>query len=170
MPSDVFDLTGRDNRSSTPASFEFVSCSLDDSGRLTVVIAGQPKSKPRPGQGKAGNRYNPAASKERQFAEQVSSGIHRTLGDLQKYDADALLSAHFTFCFERAKHGDVRRQLINTADTDNLVKFTMDALARILYPNDKQVIEVSASKRVSAPGGSSYTKVTFRELDLHDVA
>lgn len=129
-------------------SFRFMSCRSQGSTWI-FEIAGRPLSKRRPGQSKSGHRYNPNAKHEKDFRNALSWGTRNQLEGFTRHGEDVLLVCSITFHFKQASYKDVRRQLRNSADVDNLCKFVLDAVKGVLYVDDKQVIEVNAKKRVS---------------------
>lgn len=149
--------------------FSFRSCSKEENS-FYAKIAGQPRTKKRPGRRRGGHLYNASRVEEEDFAKELQDGCLATLGDVPKYGSETLLIVDLTFRFKKSKKGNMREQLLACADTDNLTKFVLDALTGVLYPDDNQIVDVFARKRVS---GSNWdegtTEIRIRAANLHDL-
>ena len=113
-------------------------------------VAGKPSPKKRAAFGRNSNRYNPSKVEEQDFAEVVKGLCHRHLQSVPKFHPDVLLVVHITFYFPCKTDGS--SSLIREADIDNLCKFVLDALNNVLYADDRQIVELTASKCFDTAG------------------
>jgi Holliday junction resolvase RusA-like endonuclease len=111
----------------------------------TFVAHGRPKSKDRPRMTRRGRTYTPAKTTEAEIAlvEQYEGPVFD--GPIRvevKYEKDAQVITIVPLGEEH--HSKL------TADIDNLLKLTLDALQREggAYTNDRQVVELGAVKGV----------------------
>ena len=143
---------GRPRKSLKTSRFGEVSDSLFTATATEIYceVAGKPSPKKRAAFGRNSNRYNPSKVEEQDFAEVVKGLCHRHLQLVPKFHPDVLLVMHITFYFPCKMDGS--SSLIREADIDNLCKFVLDALNNVLYADDRQIVELTASKCFDAVG------------------
>lgn len=124
-------------------------------------VAGKPSPKKRAAFGRNNNRYNPSKVDEQDFAE-VATGLCRLKneGSVPKFPSHALLVVQITFYFPCKK--PLCASLCKEADIDNLCKFVLDALNEVLYTDDRQIVELTASKCFASAGSVGRTAVSIK--------
>ena len=149
------------------------SCSLRPNETTTttggshLVIHGHPIPQDRPrGQvhGKKPRFYNPSHNHKNDFRAIATAAIHSTGQEVMPIYTGQV-GVDLIFFFKRPKthfhggkirdpsklkegHNNDSNEYANTGgDTDNLVKFALDALETVLYRNDKNVVRISGEKR-----------------------
>lgn len=140
-------LRGRPRKSPKTSRFGEVAGALftATSTEIYFEVAGKPSPKKRAAYGRNSNRYNPSKVDEQDFAEVVKGLCHRYhVQSVPKFAHDVLLAMHIVFYFPCKTDGS--SSLCNEADIDNLCKFVLDALNDVLYADDRQIIELTATK------------------------
>ena len=141
---------------------------------LHIRINGEPRGKQRPRFTKQGRTYTPKETRE--YEAQIREAALKAAAILgyAKPPADCPVSVHITsHCAipkswsrkkrEAAQQGKIRPTV--KPDVDNIGKIICDALNEIAYHDDKQVADISVSKRY-APTGEPYVDVTVTLLDV----
>jgi Holliday junction resolvase RusA-like endonuclease len=111
---------------------------------LYFEVEGHPQPKARAAPSRRGALYNPSKVLETEFAAvskamfQASSctGVH--------FCKKKLLRVNLQFLFAEST------PVLRTPDIDNLSKLVLDALNRVAYEDDRQVVALSARKVVSS--------------------
>jgi len=103
-------------------------------------LIGMPVAKKRPGVARNGHRYNASRAEEDDFAMATKSVLPSPFSG---FDSTCMLVMDVAFVYPSKKN------ILATADVDNLAKFVMDAMNGILYHDDKQIVELHARKYVS---------------------
>ena len=128
------------------------------SNKIYFEVAGKPSSKKRAAFGRNCNRYNPSKVEEQQFVDVLSSLCCQNGGSVPKFSANTLLMVRILFFFPRTNASST---LFGQADINNLCKFVLDALNKVLYADDRQIVELSASKCFDAAGSIGRTTVSL---------
>lgn len=129
---------------STTPTFSFT-----DESEITFDVLGRPVPKDRTKRGWNGNMYNPSKCAENDFTKAVEDICNKHLGRVPKFSADTLLRVSIEFYYP-CKNSEREHSIIKKADIDNLCKFVLDSLSRVLYPDDKQIVVLSAKKLVAS--------------------
>lgn len=141
---------------------------------LHIRINGEPRGKQRPRFTKQGRAYTPKET--RQYEQEIREAALKAVA-IQQYtkpSADCPVQVCITsHCAipkswsrkkrEAAQQGKIRPTV--KPDADNIGKLICDALNEIAYHDDKQVADMSVSKRY-APDGEPYVDVTVTPLDM----
>lgn len=116
----------------------------------------RPQVKERPRFGKYGSVYTPKKTKT--FEDEL---MWLAKSFWRKDPLEGLLRADIEFIFESPKKTklDAPRK-----DLDNLCKSCLDSLNKVLYVDDNQVVELSASKRW---GDEDLIKLSLTEIKRH---
>lgn len=118
-------------------------------------VAGKPTAKKRVAWARGGHAYNPSKAAEKEFAGVLTSLCRiNNVVPIPKFQSSILLDVHIEFFFPR-KSNHREDRIIEVADVDNLCKFVLDALNKVLYTDDKQIVKVSAKKSFDAAGSLS---------------
>jgi len=100
----------------------------------SFVVQGPPQPKQRARSGKGGRHYTPAATVRYE-------SVVRAIGSLRKppgWPMDGIYHLTVVACFADRRPRDI----------DNVVKAVSDALNRVAFDDDNQVVRVSAEKHV----------------------
>lgn len=123
---------------------------------ITFIVHGDPVGKGRPRittRGGYARSYTP--DKTRDYECMVSDLAHREMmnhGLLPTYDAVKVeIEAHFAIpkSYSKKKHEQAAKDEIKPMvkpDCDNIAKALLDAMNKVVYIDDKQVVELSVSK------------------------
>lgn len=141
---------------------------------LHIRINGEPRGKQRPRFTKQGRTYTPKETREYEAQIRESALKAAAILGYAKPPADCPVQVHITsHCAipkswsrkkrEAAQQGKIRPTV--KPDADNIGKIICDALNEIAYHDDKQVADMSVSKRY-APAGEPYVDVTVTLLDV----
>lgn len=98
-----------------------------------------PQSQERARMGKYG-MYIPA--KSRAFKKQIQEIVKQ---EYKEYPLEGPLMIEVTFKFKQAK-SNKDLFCVNKSDIDNLLKLLFDSLNKLLFKDDKQIVQVVASK------------------------
>lgn len=121
---------------------------------IEFIIPGQPQQQERWRIGKHGNTYDPSAIAKEAFGYQAISRI----GRIEPLCSPLKLSA--VFIFESEEHPSGSPVFVKP-DLDNLLKFVMDALNKVFYRDDSQIVEFAALKIY---GPESQTEIVIKKL------
>lgn len=112
---------------------------------IQFTIPGTPVSKERPRVGKGGRTYTP--KKTRDAEEAIEWLCKAAMRGAAPLDGPVAVELAFTQDDRRGR------------DIDNMCKTVLDAMNKIAYTDDKQIIRLTATKRV---GKTAETIVTVR--------
>lgn len=121
--------------------------------KIEFTIPGEPKGKGRPRFTKSGHAYTPKSTAEYETA--VKAAYYEAVGANCRFEAGIPLGMHITaYCgipksAGKKKHADMMSQLIlptKKPDADNIVKVIADALNRVAYYDDAQIVHLSYGK------------------------
>lgn len=127
---------------------------------VTFVVDGIPKTKQRPMRAKAGHWFNRSAPDEAAFRKKATAIVTRVYGAVQMFDRKTPLRVEIQFQFSRQAFN-----LQSVPDIDNLSKFVLDSLNRVMYHDDRQVVSLFALKGITT-GEISKTVVVIEECDI----
>jgi Holliday junction resolvase RusA-like endonuclease len=149
-------------KSKKPAHFK--SSSVDpfeySHHQISLCVHGKPRSQGRDRHGWNLTRYNPSKSMQKEFRMVVEEICQHHLGRVPNFGT-ALLRATFQYRFPPPVKGMIQ----NTADIDNLCKFTLDAMNGVLYNDDGQIVSIIADKAFDeAVDSIGYTVVTLEVI------
>ena len=141
---------------------------------LHIRINGEPRGKERPRFTKQGRAYTPKERREYEAQIREAALNAAAIQQYTKPSADCPVQVHIDAYFtvpksyslkkcEKAKNGLIYPT--KKPDADNIGKLICDALNEIAYHDDKQVADMSVSKRY-APDGEPYVDVTVTPLDV----
>jgi Holliday junction resolvase RusA-like endonuclease len=125
--------------------------------------------------------YDPSGKEKREYKAAVVAELQATgITDFPVFDGDAYTSSgiSITLTFHLPRYQvDYRRSLGNwilrdrhhrypsSKDTDNMVKFVMDALHGVMYANDNCVVSITATKYfLPVLDSTPYTTILVQEL------
>jgi Holliday junction resolvase RusA-like endonuclease len=129
---------------------------------IRAVVEGPPKPKRRPMIAKAGHVYNPSKKDEASLRKKVSEIVHSVHGCVYKFPPNATLRIKLEFRITRQKFN-----LRTTADIDNLVKLVLDALNQTIYRDDRQCVELVATKGITdAPVSKTVIEICETEITV----
>lgn len=111
------------------------------------TLSGEPKSKQRPRFTRSGHVYTPQETRDAEKA--IKEAFEEQDGVSFE---DSILRMELVFALSNRR----------PRDTDNMAKLVMDALNKVAYHDDKQVIELLI-RRVRSPKG--WTLVTISETE-----
>lgn len=121
---------------------------------VRFIVPGQPRGKARP---RFANGHAYTDEKTREY-EQLVALMYKTVAGKAQFPPDTPLSVHIhTYAYiaksasKAKKDGMLKGQIRPMAkpDTDNIAKCILDALNKVAYPDDKQIVELSVSKYYS---------------------
>ncbi len=124
------------------------------------IIEGKAVPKQRPRKGKHGKFYTPQKTKDFEKKVQWSylSCRHRT------FFADVPLKAAIEINVKKPKY--CKREFPTVKpDIDNQIKSILDGLNRLAYSDDKQIVEVKASKKYAE---RNFIKVKLEKLETEE--
>ena len=125
--------------------------------RFTICIRGKPRPQFRDKPGFNFTRYNPSKVLQNEFRDVAMDVCQHRLGKVPNF-GQATLKAEIEYRFPSPVTGLIR----NTADIDNLLKFTLDSFNRAFYLDDGQFVRVIAGKAYDDDhGGMGYTLITI---------
>jgi len=125
--------------------------------RFTICIRGKPRPQFRDKPGFNFTRYNPSKVLQNEFRDVAMDVCQHRLGKVPNF-GQATLKAEIEYRFPSPVTGLIR----NTADIDNLLKFTLDSFNRAFYSDDGQFVRVIAGKAYDDDhGGMGYTLITI---------
>lgn len=135
-----------------------------------IRVNGEPVPKARPRHTKSGHTYTPATTRD--FEAKVRDAFIQ--GYPGEYPSTKPIAMNIEFGTALPKSypkGDKR--LANAGrlrptkkpDIDNLIKSVLDGLNQVAYQDDKQVVEVVATKWYAPEGQEGYTEISISELD-----
>jgi Holliday junction resolvase RusA-like endonuclease len=128
-------------------------------------VAGKPIPKRRVAIGKVRQRYyNPTAAAETEFAAVITRLCKHHVGQVPMFDSVTALAVRLQFMYPPQTKRAVTdpTKLFATGDIDNLSKFVLDALNGVIFPDDKQVIDLHVSKSFHATAKTCRTTVSIR--------
>lgn len=108
---------------------------------MFFVIPIKAKAKERPRFSRAGHAYTPSTT--RAYERDLKHIMYRDMQQAGWQMTHEPICVHMNFVFEKAKTSVLEYP---SQDIDNLVKSTLDAMQSVVFPNDKQVISIYASK------------------------
>jgi Holliday junction resolvase RusA-like endonuclease len=124
---------------------------------FTICIRGKPRPQFRGRPGFNFTRYNPSKVLQNEFRDVAMDVCQHRLGKVPNF-GQATLKAEIEYHFPSPVTGLIR----NTADIDNLLKFTLDSFNRAFYSDDGQFVRVIAGKAYDDDhGGMGYTLITI---------
>lgn len=137
---------------------------------LTFVAYGQPQPKgssrafvPKGWKRPIITSANPKAKGWQQLVAEAASAAIRRVRTFQLLDGPVLISA--TFYMPRPKSiRDKSVPHLKKPDTDKLLRSTVDALSKVVWRDDSQVVEMRAKKFYARPGESPRAEVTVTQL------
>ena len=121
--------------------------------RIEFTIPGEPKGKGRPRFTKSGHTYTPKSTAEYETA--VKAAYYEAVGASCRFEAEIPLCMYITaYCgipksAGKKKRADMMSQLIlptKKPDADNIVKVIADALNRVAYHDDAQIVRLKYRK------------------------
>jgi Holliday junction resolvase RusA-like endonuclease len=123
-------------------------------------VAGTPLLKKRAAYGRNLQHYNPSKNAELDFVAVVERIFKEHVGAVPKFAAKSALAVRISFFFPYKPPLD-EGKIFATADIDNLCKFVMDALNAVLYDDDRQIVELVATKAFDAENAHGRTTVAI---------
>lgn len=126
-------------------------------------VAGRPQTKKRIAVGCKNNTYNPSKPIEQEFAAVVVDQCNKNLVSLPRFSPSECLHVDVKFLFP-PKQSCKGNQLLQEADVDNLCKFVLDALNKVLYADNRQIIGLTARKALDEPDSSGRIVVEVSKL------
>jgi Holliday junction resolvase RusA-like endonuclease len=130
-------------------------------------VAGTPIPKRRVALGKVRQRYyNPTAVAETEFAAVVTRLCERHVGQVPMFDSATALTVRLQFMYPPQTKRAVTdpTKLFARGDIDNLSKFVLDALNGVVFPDDKQVTDLHATKSFDTTARTCRTTVSIRRF------
>lgn len=116
---------------------------------IELLIPGEPKSKGRPRFTRTGRAYTP---KETVDAERAVVDVWRAAGSVM---LDGRIGVECTFTV-----GTMRRK-----DLDNMLKLVLDALNKLAFVDDSQIVSVYAVKKYGSPSTAGSVIKIFEYKD-----
>lgn len=110
---------------------------------LQIVVSGPPKSKGRPRFGK-GTVYTPKAT----IAAENDIGWHARLAMVGRPLFDGPLAVRIHAWVKTPKRGKYTHPIVKP-DADNIAKLCCDALNKIVWLDDKQIVDLQVVKNYS---------------------
>ena len=142
----------------------------------SFIFEGKPQPKQRPRFTRTGHSYTPEQTRKAEI--NIASAAKELMGDNRKLSGPLGIEAYFLFPVpkswsEKRKSLAYTQRLLptsqRTGDIDNLIKTVTDALNKIVYDDDSQIISVCATKVYTQPG-SEKTVIDIGEIDtLEDI-
>lgn len=93
-------------------------------------------------------------SKTTSYEQSVAYSFYEQIGNVQPTDQNLKLSITAVFPIPKSQSQKIKEQMLagqiypnKKPDIDNIVKIILDGLNKVLYQDDKQVIELSAKKQ-----------------------
>ena len=128
---------------------------LGEDGRdVNLEILRPPRGFHRPGQNRRiRGRYNPDRCEQEAYRASMRAQLPP---NFQLLEGPLEVVVYFAYCSPRRQ-----RQYGGRTDLDNLLKFILDAMNRVVYIDDRQVCSISAQKRF---GLRDRTTITIRPL------
>jgi len=117
---------------------------------VAFEVKGVPKTKERHKRAKAGHYFNPSARDEKSFRTSAEEIINRVYGGIHMFGRKTPLRVEIQFRFSMSVFN-----LQRIPDIDNLSKLVLDALNRLLYHDDRQVVYLVAEKGITTSLTSS---------------
>lgn len=134
---------------------------------LLLFLDGIPQPYARPGGGRTCRRYNPKAAEKKSAQWKVISQYNA-----EPLDDPVKVSFQFFFPVPRSMSKKKQREMLQgkirhtkKPDVDNLVKFYLDVLNDLVIDDDKQVVEITATKNYS---NNPQTIITIEKLTGED--
>lgn len=84
------------------------------------------------------------------------------LAGVRQAPANAAVILTCDYVLKPSKHAKTREDALTRPDTDKLLRATLDALTGVAYPDDQQVVRISASKRY---GETPRTEITIEHRE-----
>lgn len=177
---DVIDLTGEEEPRppkkrgpprKTPEAFTtFKGATFSQSDdALKFEVAGKPLPKRRPVKSSAGKYYNPSKQDEKDFRDASEKEIkaHRPDASFPIFEKKTLLEVDLLFGFQKSRDDSDRvASLMSTGDADNIVKLVLDSMNKLVYDDDRQIIDIIARKRLL---DRPKIVVNVRKIDVNNI-
>jgi Holliday junction resolvase RusA-like endonuclease len=128
---------------------------------LYFEVEGQPQPKARAAPSRRGVFYNPSKFLETEFGAVYKAVFQDSLPPCTgvHFCKKKLLRVNLQFLFAEST------PVLRTPDIDNLSKLVLDALNRVAYEDDRQVVALSASKMVASGLSVGRTIVEITETE-----
>lgn len=117
---------------------------------MIFTIIGKPQGKARPRFTKAGHTYTPTSTAL--YENSVKSAFFKAKGVIMEGEIRAVITAYYPI--PKATSGKVKQDMLDEKikptkkpDCDNVAKIILDALNKIAYNDDSQVVELVVNKR-----------------------
>jgi Holliday junction resolvase RusA-like endonuclease len=137
---------------------------LDDN-HIYLEIAGRPRAKKRAAYGRHNHRYNPSKEQELEFSTVCADICNDHSCTLPRFLPDAALSVRVCFYLPHKPPVD-KTTIFATGDIDNMCKFVLDALNKVMYPDDKQIVKLESSKAFNADHPHGCTTVLICKTNI----
>ena len=124
---------------------------------IAIFIPGPPVGFARTRRSKSGHLFTP--EKQRDYAEAIGN-IAASRMEGEPYSGPVLMQLRATYSVPESwpqKKKDAARWKTSKPDCDNIVKLAKDAMTKIVYRDDAQVVKVVAEKVYGQPEGLTIT-------------
>lgn len=128
---------------------------------ITFVVSGRPVPQPRPRAGKNDKTgklmmYTPKSDAVHGYRQEVGWRCREAMPS--GWDVGRPVRVIMEFVFPASGDEFVARE-----DVDNCAKSVLDGMKRVIYGDDRQVLSLTAFKRVTRVGESPCTRVTISQ-------
>lgn len=132
---------------------------------MKLIIPGQPKSQKRHRTARSGHRYDPS-SKDKKVIRRHALQIKppKPIKDLLRVEVDAYFQTPTSWSDAKIERHEGRRRG-KTPDVDNIEKIIFDALNKMIWQDDKQIVESKVRKFYS---NTPRTEITIIQLPAHE--
>jgi Holliday junction resolvase RusA-like endonuclease len=105
-----------------------------DNNHVYLEVAGRPRAKKRAAYGHLSRQYNPSKPDELEFASVCAAICSENSCTMPLFFPDSALSVHLRFFLPQST-GD-KTKIFAMGDIHNMCKFVLDALNKVMYPDD----------------------------------
>ena len=133
-----------------------------DGEAVVIVLAGEAVGKGRPRSTRTGRLYTPAktvrAEAKLAYAGQEAMAGRSPFADAVQVEVEIAVAVPMSWSKRRraeALAGKIRP--VTKPDIDNTLKLICDALNRVVFHDDRQIVEVVAAKHYAPAGGMRIT-------------
>jgi Holliday junction resolvase RusA-like endonuclease len=152
---------GRPRKCPKRVNYSFFSDGISSHSATTLFfeVDGQPQPKARAAPSRRGSFYNPSKVLETEFAAVYKAVFQDSSCTGVHFCKKKLLRVNLQFLFAEST------PVLRTPDIDNLSKLVLDALNRVAYEDDRQVVALSARKVVRSGLSVGRTIVEITETE-----